>query len=136
MDASLVRTLPLFQSVPRDRVEEIARVTDRVWVRPGTALARQGALAHEFFVLIEGEADVIRDGEVIATLGPGDFFGEIGLVGQPFRTATVVARTDAEVAVVTRQHFRPLLRRFPDLASTILSAGTRRVTRTLRGAEG
>lgn len=130
-----VRTIPLFEAVPRSHRAEVARVTDRVTAAAGEVLIRQGELAHEFFVILDGFADVIRDGRPVAVLGPGDFFGEIALVGPPFRTATVVARSDLDLAVVARREFRTLLRRFPDLASTVLSAGRMRVVSTLREVE-
>ncbi len=86
-------------------------------------------------MILDGVADVIRDGRPVATLGSGDFFGEIALVGPPFRTATVVARSELDLAVVARREFRTLLRRFPDLAATVLGAGRMRVVSTLREVE-
>ena len=68
-------------------------------------------------------------------LGSGDFFGEIALVGWPHRTATVVAGTELDLVVLARREFRTLLRRFPDLASTVLAAGRTRVTASLRELE-
>ncbi len=114
MHKSEVRTIPLFEAVPRARRAEAARVIDRLTVSAGKVLIRQGELAHEFFVILDGVADVVRDGRLVAVLGPGDFFGEIALVGAPFRTATVVARSELDLAVVARREFRTLLRRFPD----------------------
>ena len=130
-----VRTIPLFETVPRSRRAEVARLADRITVPAGTFLIRQGELAHEFFVILEGSAHVIRDERVVAVLGPGDFFGEIALVGHPIRTATVVAHSQLELAVLTRREFRTLLSRFPDLASAVLSAGRKRVVSTLREVE-
>ncbi len=121
---------PFLDTVPRRRRDELARATDRVTVPAGTALIRQGELAHEFFVILEGVVDVTRDGRHLQTLGPGDFFGEIGLLGPPFRTATVIARSELCLAVVARREFRTLLRRFPKLASVVLSAGRVRVAST------
>jgi CRP-like cAMP-binding protein len=130
-----VLPVPLLDTVPRARRREVARAADRVTVPAGTAVVRQGELAHEFFVIIEGVADVTLDGRPLTALGPGDFFGEIALVGSPFRTATVVARSELDLAVVARREFRTLLRRFPELASTVLSAGRMRVVSTLREVE-
>ena len=135
MHKSEVRTIPLFEAVPRARRAEAARVIDRLTVSAGKVLIRQGELAHEFFVILDGVADVVRDGRLVAVLGPGDFFGEIALVGAPFRTATVVARSELDLAVVARREFRTLLRRFPDLAATVLSAGRARVVSALREVE-
>jgi CRP-like cAMP-binding protein len=135
MHRNEIRAIPLYRSVPRSRRAEAARVTDRITFPAGGVVIRQGDLAHEFFVILEGVADVIRDGRLVATLGSGDFFGEIALVGPPFRTATVVARSELDLAVVARREFRTLLRRFPHLASTVLSAGRTRVVSTLREVE-
>ena len=127
-----VRTTPLFEAVPRGRRAEVAQLTDRVTIAAGHTLIREGELAHEFFVIRDGAANVIRDNRVVAVLGPGDFFGEIGLVGKPFRTATVVAGSELDLVVVARREFRTLLSRFPAFASVVLSAGSRRVVSTLR----
>jgi CRP-like cAMP-binding protein len=71
----------------------------------------------------------------VARLGAGDFFGEIALIGDPHRTATVVAASDVELAVLTRREFRTLLARFPAFASTVLSTASRRVVASLREVE-
>lgn len=130
-----VLAAPLFDTVPRRRRGEVARAADRLTVPAGTVLTRQGDLAHEFFVIVDGEVDVSCDGRLAAVLGSGDFFGEIALVGHPYRTATVVARTEVDLVVLPRREFRTLLRRFPDMASAVLSAGRTRVTASLRELE-
>jgi CRP/FNR family cyclic AMP-dependent transcriptional regulator len=130
-----IRAITLFDKIPGRRRTEVARLADRITVPAGKVITRQGDLAHEFFVIINGVADVIRDGRRVAQLGGGDFFGEIGLVGKPFRTATVVARSDLDVAVIARREFHTILRRFPDFASTVLSAGSRRIVATLQQIE-
>lgn len=135
MRTDTIPSLPLFASVPRRRREEIGSLADEVAVGAGTVLVRQGDLAHEFFVVLDGEVDVLRDGRHVATMSRGEFFGEIALVGSPFRTATVVARTDARLVVLARREFRTMIRRFPEVASVVLSAGQRRVASTLRAVE-
>ncbi len=135
MTTDEIRAIPLFENIPSRRRTEVARLADRITVPAGKIITRQGDLAHEFFVIIDGIADVIRDGRGVAMLGGGDFFGEIGLVGKPFRTATVVARSDLDVAVIARREFHTILRRFPDFASTVLSAGSRRIVATLQQVE-
>jgi CRP/FNR family cyclic AMP-dependent transcriptional regulator len=135
MHANDVRTIPLFETVSRTRRGEVARLADRITVPAETVLVRQGELGHEFFVIVDGVADVVRDDRLVATLGPGDFFGEIALVGTPFRTATVVARSELDLAVVPRREFRALLSRFPGVASAVLCAGRARVVSTLREVE-
>ena len=135
MTTSEIAELPVFRDVPRFRRTEVARRADRVVVPAGRVLARQGSVAHEFFVIIGGLVDVVRDGRTVARLGPGDFFGEIALIGDPHRTATVVAASDVELAVLTRREFRTLLARFPEFASTVLSTASRRVVASLREVE-
>ena len=135
MHTSEVQLTPLFQTVPRRRRGEVAQLADRLTVSAGSVLIRQGELAHEFFVIIDGVASVICDGRPVRSLGPGDFFGEIGLVGKPYRTATVIAESDLDVLVLGRREFRTLLSRFPDVASDVLCAGRMRVVSTLREVE-
>ena len=78
---------------------------------------------------------LISDARPVTALGPGDFFGEIGLIGKPFRTATVVARSDLDLALVPRREFRAMLSRFPDLAAAVLATGRRRIASTLQETE-
>ena len=135
MTTTEIAALPVFREVPHARRTEVANRADRVTVPAGRVLARQGSVAHEFFVIIDGIVDVIRDGRTVSRLGPGDFFGEIALIGDPHRTATVVAATEVDVAVLTRREFRTLLARFPEFASIVLSTASRRVVASLREVE-
>ena len=136
MTTAEITAIPLFDVIPRRRRAEVARFADRVTVPVGRTLTRQGELAHEFFVILEGVAEVECDGRLVATLGAGDFAGELGLLGRPFRTATVRARSELEVVVLGRREFHHLVRRFPEFASAVLSAANRRLVRSLRLAEG
>ena len=137
MHTSDVQLTPLFQTVPRRRRGEVAQLADRLTVSAGTVLIRQGELAHEFFVIIDGEspASSVTGGPSDA-LGPGDFFGEIGLVGKPYRTATVIAESDLDVLVLGRREFRTILSRFPDVASDVLREGRMRVVVDAQGGRG
>ena len=135
MSTNEIRATPLFRDASRSRRAELARLADRITVPAGKVLARQGALAHEFFVIIDGIVDVIRDGQVVAVLGPGDFFGEIALCGDPRRTATVVAASEVDLTVIGRREFRTMMARFPEIASTILMTASRRLVADLRYAE-
>ncbi len=135
MSTNEIKAIPLFRDAPRSRRAELARLADRITVPAGKVLARQGALAHEFFVIVTGTVEVIRDGQVVAVLGPGDFFGEIALCGDPHRTATVVAASEVDLTVIGRREFRTMLSRFPEIASTILSTASRRLVADLRAVE-
>ena len=113
--------------IPNEACAPIAHLTDRVKVVSGEFLSHQGELAHEFFVIVDGTAQVVRDNRVVGTLRPGEFFGEIGLLGKPYRTATVRALSDMKLAVMPRREFRTMLPQLPEVASTILAAGSSRI---------
>jgi CRP-like cAMP-binding protein len=79
----------------------------------------QGRFAYEFFVIEEGSAEVTHNGDHLTDLGPGDFFGEIGILGDEPRTASVVATSDMTLIVMTDRDFREMTRRMPKVAETI-----------------
>jgi CRP-like cAMP-binding protein len=127
MDLNTVESIPLFASVPTRRRWHVARLADEVGVPAGAELTRQGGYAQEFFVVVSGTADVHRDGELVGVLEPGDFFGEVGLLGARWeRTATVVATSPMRLLVVARQQFRELLFAAPTVASRIRGAAAQR----------
>jgi CRP-like cAMP-binding protein len=122
MEESDLRSIPLFESLPRDARQLIAQHADQMEVPKGTELVRQGEWAYEFFIIETGAADVLRDGERIAELGPGDFLGEMGIVGKVVRNASVVTTVVSDVIVMTEQAFRSVARSSPDVASQIQAA--------------
>ena len=122
MDESDLHSIALFESLSRDARRVVAQHADRVKVPEGTELVRQGDFAYEFFVIVDGGAEVVRDGERIAEIGPGDFLGEMGIVGKVVRNATVVTTGEADVVVMTEQAFRSMARQSPDVASRIQAA--------------
>ena len=127
MQLSTVDSIPLFASVPRRRRWHVARLADEVGVSAGAALTRQGGYAQEFFVVVSGTADVHRDGERVGALGPGDFFGEVALLGPRWeRTATVVASSPMRLLVLARRQFRELLFAAPTVAARIRGAAIQR----------
>ena len=127
----LLRRMPLFAQFSGRELAEVAMVADELDVRAGKELTKQGRPGREFFVLVDGEADVLRDGRRVFSLAPGDFFGEIALIARRPRTATVVARTPARVLVVTDRAFRALLEKFPSMQTKVLQALAERVSRDL-----
>jgi CRP/FNR family cyclic AMP-dependent transcriptional regulator len=122
MDETSLRSVPLFESLSSDERRAIAQHADEIEVPEGTELVRQGEFAYEFFVLEEGTAEVTRDGERIAELGPGDFLGEMGIVTKAVRNATVVATSPVRAIVTTEQAFRSMRRLNPAVADRIEAA--------------
>ena len=118
----LIRQVPLFARCSREQVKQIAQLADEIDLREGTELTREGAAGREFFVLLEGTADVERNGEKINALGPGDFFGEIALISQEPRTATVRASSPVRALVVTARSFRRLLDESPEIKTSVIEA--------------
>ena len=104
-----LRRAPLFEGLTKRELTELARATDELRVPAGTVLCREGSLGSEFFVVVDGEAEVTKDGKVLATRGAGDFFGEIALLATTTRTATVTATTDLRCFVLTSRGFRGVL---------------------------
>lgn len=100
----------------------MAKLADEIDLSPGKEMTRQGSSGREFFVILEGTADVNRDGETINTLRSGDFFGEIALVSRLPRTATVVATSPVHALVVTDRAFRRLLEDLPELKTKVMEA--------------
>jgi len=119
MDANRLRELDLFSGLSARELDEVARLTDEVAVEAGRVLGREGEIAYEFFVIEEGTASVEVDGRHVVDLGPGEWFGEIGLLAKERRTATVTAATPMRLAVVFGPNFRRLARELPDVAATI-----------------
>jgi CRP/FNR family transcriptional regulator, cyclic AMP receptor protein len=131
-DAKLdaMANVPLFARLSRSELKRIAKVSDEIDVRRGKVLARQGARAREFFVILDGQADVRRDTRLLPPLGPGDFLGEIGLVTDCPRTATVTALTPMRLIVLTERAFRTVLADHPDIQRKVLEAVAVRLART------
>jgi CRP/FNR family transcriptional regulator, cyclic AMP receptor protein len=123
----LIKRVPLFADCSRGELEEIAQLADEIDLGEGKELTRLGESGREFFVLIEGEADVTQDGNSINQLKAGDFFGEIALVEETPRTATVTATTPVRVLVITDRAFKRLLEEQPELQRKVLVALAERV---------
>ncbi|HXV57021.1 MAG TPA: cyclic nucleotide-binding domain-containing protein [Gaiellaceae bacterium] len=122
---------PLFGGLSRNELVELAKVTEDVEVQEGKVLAREGEIGQEFFVIVDGEVSVEKDGSEVRRLGGGDFFGEIALIWEsPRRTATVSAATPLRFFVLTRQAFRSLIDHHPDIESKVLEALEERVRAT------
>jgi CRP/FNR family transcriptional regulator, cyclic AMP receptor protein len=122
MDAKELEGIGFFSGLSKQELERLARWTDAIAVDEGQRLASEGEFAHEFFVIDEGTADVLQNGDRIAELGPGDFFGEIGLLETERRTASVVATAPMRVVVMFQREFKEMEREMPAVADRIRSA--------------
>jgi CRP-like cAMP-binding protein len=122
---------PLFQNLSRSELVQLAKLTEDLEVQEGKVLAREGDIGSEFFVIVDGEVAVTKDGRDLRRLGAGDFFGEIALIwDSPRRTATVTAATPLRFFVLTRQAFRSLIDHHPDIERNVLEALEERVQTT------
>ena len=118
----LIKSAPLFSECSRKHLNEIAEIADEIDLSEGKELTREGRPGREFFVLIEGTADVKRANRRINQMGAGDFFGEISLITQRPRTATVVATSPVRALVITDRSFRRLLEQQPEIQGKVMSA--------------
>jgi len=122
-----LKRAPLFDGLSKKELTALARVTEDVEVPEGKVLCKEGDIGHEFFVIVDGEAEVSRKGKHLATDRSGDFFGEISLLEESRRTATVTATKRLRVLVLTGQSFRRLLDENPKIERKVLHALARRV---------
>jgi len=113
--------IPLFDTLEPDERAAIARWFELEDVSPGMKLTGEGASGYSFYVLRDGAATVTIDGIEVRTLGPGDFFGELALLGDGRRTATVTTAAPSRVLVLFGTEFRQLQQEYPEIASRIES---------------
>jgi CRP/FNR family cyclic AMP-dependent transcriptional regulator len=116
----LIKKVPLFANCSKGELEQIAQIADEIDLNEGKEMTREGSRGREFFVLLEGDADVTKGGRSINTLGSGDFFGEIALVSDSPRTATVTATSPVRALVITDRSFRRLLDDSPEIQRKVL----------------
>jgi CRP/FNR family cyclic AMP-dependent transcriptional regulator len=119
--------VPLFDGLSRRELTQLARVTEDIEVDAGKVLAREGETGQEFFVIVDGDVKITRKGRRVAQRGGGEFVGEIALIEDVPRTATVTAETPMRLFVLTRKDFRHLLDQTPRVERKVLQALARRV---------
>ncbi len=119
VDPARVRDLPLFSGLAEAELVHLAAYAEFKTSDPGDVFIREGASGYTFFVILEGTVDVDRDGKFLETLGPGDFFGEMAILGSGRRNATVTASTRVELLVLFGTVFRTMESDHPDLAELI-----------------
>ena len=123
----LIEKVPLFSRLSKKELEDVARIADELDLPSGKDMATEGDRGREFFVLLEGEADVRKGDQSINTMRKGDFFGEIALVTKMPRTATVTATTDVRVLVINERDFATLLKNSPEIGRNVAEALAERI---------
>ena len=119
MDTSRLKALPLFEGVSDEDLDKIAPFVSEVSVSEGKHLVDEGDYAYEFMAIEEGEAEVVRGDQTLATLGPGDYFGEIGLLEDDRRNATVIARSGMRLLTLDQWDMKRLEKAIPSAAEKI-----------------
>ena len=118
---------PLFAGLSKKELAQLAQASEDLEVPAGKALCKEGEVGEEFFVIVEGEVEVTKDGKTLATRTGGEFFGEIALIQDSPRMATVTAQTPLRFFVLTRKAFRQLVREHPEVENKVLQALARRL---------
>ena len=118
----LLKNVPLFAGCSKTELQRIASLADELDLGDGATLIREGERGREFIVIAEGTVKVTRNGKQLRELGAGDFIGEIALVADVPRTATVTATSPVRLLVVTDRAFRGLLEQMPSIAKKVLQS--------------
>lgn len=136
MDAYLDRlgALPMFGDCTTKELRDVARIVDELEVEEGRVLMVEGDTGQEAFVVESGTAQVVRDGELLATVGPGQYVGELSLIDAGPRSATVTATSPMRVLVIGTREFSTLLDEVPGLARRVLVSTARRLRAANEGA--
>ena len=113
---------PLFEGLSKKELRELARATEDLKIEAGTVLCKEGSLGREFFVIVDGVAEVTKGGKRLATRQAGEFFGEIALITTTKRTATVTAKTPIRCFILTRGDFRRVLDESPTVERKVMQA--------------
>ena len=126
--SAVLADLPFFSTVPKRHVRKIAGLTREARFSPGTSIVRKGERGDDFFVILEGEASIVRGSGLPAIrIGPGAYFGEMSLIDGGERSATVVAKTDMLCLRLSRPPFLKMLRSEPEITLSLLREFTSRL---------
>jgi CRP-like cAMP-binding protein len=118
----LLAEVPLFEGLSRKDLSRVSQLATRLELSEGRELIHQGRIGLEFVVVLQGTVDVVIDGQVVNTCHAGSYFGEIALLSDRRRTATVVAKTDVVIDVIGRNEFSTLLEDHPEIAKQLQEA--------------
>ena len=123
----LIAGVPLFAHLRGRDLERVGQLAEEIEVPAGRVLIRQGTIGQEFFVIVEGRVKVERDGELLKVRGPGEFVGEIALIDEGPRSATVTSEIPCRLLVLAHREFHTLLSDHPDIQLLVLKALAERV---------
>jgi CRP/FNR family transcriptional regulator, cyclic AMP receptor protein len=125
-----LKGVPLFEGLSRKELVQLARVCEDLEIQPGKVLCNEGQLGREVFVIVDGTVQVTRKGRRVATLRSGDFVGEIAVITEMPRNATVTAETPVRLFALTGRDFRGVLDKNPSVERKVLRALARRLAET------
>ena len=128
MNEKRVSELALFEGLDADAISTIAKTAHELSVQDGAELVREGDYSYDLTIIDEGQAEVVSDGQVVATLGPGDVFGEAGVLRKDLRSATVRATTPMRLITLTGWDLRRLRGRIPELEARLKTLADERRT--------
>jgi CRP/FNR family cyclic AMP-dependent transcriptional regulator len=114
--------VPLFSTCSRKDLQKLGKASDEIEVKEGKVLVEEGKPGHEFFLIEDGTAEVRRKNRKVATLGRGQFFGELSLLDRGPRSATVIADTDMTLVVLGQREFLGVIDEVPAMAHKLLAA--------------
>ena len=123
----LLQRVPLLAGLGSRELEEVGRLADEIDLPQGRELTQEGKSGGEFFVIVDGSVRVERGGKVLREMGPGEFLGEISLIDDGPRTATVTTATPVRLFVIAHRQFHSLLERFPGIQTQILKTMASRI---------
>jgi len=122
-----LRQVPIFKALPARELEFISRSVKERTYEPGTVIVKQGDPGIGFFMIIDGRVEVSHDSRKIREMGPGEFFGEMALMEERVRTATITAKEPTRCLQLVRWDFRALLKENPELAVRMLEVVVQRL---------
>ena len=122
-----LKEISIFSECSSKELKSISGLLTQVPIKAGKVLTKQGEPGREFMIIVDGQATVRKDGKVIATLGPGDFFGELAVIAGMPRNATITADTDMVIDALNRREFSSLLDGSPKIAKKILVGAVSRL---------
>ena len=135
MNEKRLAELPLFEGLDADGLRAISKTAHELSVQEGAELVREGDYSYDLTIIDEGQAEVLHEGQVVATLGPGDVFGEVGVLRKDLRNATVRASTPMRLITLTGWDLRRLRGRIPELSDRLQTLADERRS-TAGGSSG